>query len=199
MPRAVLFWAIVIGLGISALTWVSDLDTLHRSYAKFVDEYNQQQSSAKAIAEALNQHTEQLQDEWLVTVVDSGILPYYVDMKVLGGDGLTDVNLSRLVPPQGEKAKSYAEYIFKHHPAVFVIEVYAQHLDVHHRALICSPEFSDYHFVGGLKRKQGTAYNVYLRQDLPNFDAIAEEIQTLSDPQHRWSVSYENAHMTCPQ
>ena len=199
MSRAVLFWAIVIGLGISALTWVSDLDTLHRSYAKFIDEYNQQQSSAKAIAEAINEYREQLQDEWLVTVVDSGILPYYVDMNVLGGDGLTDLNLSPLVPPQGEKAEPYAAYIFSHQPAVFVIEVYAQHLDVHHRALICSPEFSDYHFVGGLKRKQGTAYNVYLRQDLPNFDAIAEEIQTLSDPQHRWSVSYENARTTCPQ
>jgi flagellar basal body-associated protein FliL len=199
IPRAILFWVAVVGLGISTLTWAGDLDALNRSYAKFVREYNQQQSAAKAIAEALNQHGEQLQDEWLVTVVDSGILPYYVDMNVLGGDGLTDLHLSPLVPPQGEKAEPYAEYIFSHQPAVFVIEVYGQHLDVHHRALVCSPEFSEYQFVGGLKRAQGPAYNLYLRQDLPTFDAIAEQIQSLSDPQQRWSVSYENAHMTCPQ
>ncbi|MEA3351952.1 MAG: hypothetical protein U9Q82_15185, partial [Chloroflexota bacterium] len=198
IPRAFLFILLIGAFGLLTIRWAGSAGALTRSYAKFIQEYNQQQSSARAIADVFNQHQKELQDQWLVTVVDSGILPYYAGMNVLGGDGLTDTNLSRFVPPTGEKAAPYSSYIYSHTPAIFVIEIYAGHLDAHHQALVCDPEFRYYNFVGGLQRKQGNTYNIYLRENLPAYDTIADQLMNLSDPQQRWHVSDQNPKATCP-
>jgi len=186
-----LFW--------TALRWFGDLKNLTRSQERFITEYNIQQAAALKIAEVLQIHAIGLPNEWLVTVVDSGILPYYSPAKTLGGDGLTDGNLSGLVPPVGEKASYYATYIFKHNPAIFVIEIYpGDELDPHHEALVCHPKFNNYEFISGVKRTIGNTYNIYLRKDLPGFVDMASEFTLITDPLARWEISLENAKTTCP-
>jgi hypothetical protein len=184
-------------LGWATFLWAGQTPYLVKSYQKFVQSYNNQQHAAQAIAETLNQFP-QLDNEWVITIVDSGILPYYAEMNTLGGDGLTDQNLSALVPPVDKKERPYAEYVFQHHPGVFVIEVYGSWMDPHHSALVCDTRFAQYNFVGGVKRNLGYTYNVYLRKDLPKYPAIAQEISNLVAPQQQWQVTFDNPQDTCP-
>ncbi|GEM_PF-5386155 len=177
---------IAVLLAVFTYGWFAKYPRVSGGLRNFVAEYNQQQSAAQAIARGLNRFD--LADEWLVTVVDSGILPYYAQMKTLGGDGLTDLTLAELVPPVGPRARPYAQYIFALAPAALVIERFPGEIDAHHAALLCAPEFARYAAVARFERKTGL-YEVYLRDDLPQREALTAALLAQQDPSGRWKVS----------
>lgn len=195
-----LLFILIMGFcGWSAGLWMGKAEQLYKSHERFVREYNYQQNAAKAIADVFGAHQVEFEGEWLVTVVDSGILPYFAEMNTIGGDGLTDANLSELVPPSRDKEGAYAGYIFQHNPGIFVIEVFNGHMLPHHQALICAPGFESYDFIAGIERKIGNTYAVYLRNDLPGYESISEQISDLNDPQKQFLVSFESPETSCPR
>ena len=186
-PRTVALFLIVETLTLYTAGWFNTYRTTLNGFANFTDEYNQQQSSALTIAETLNAY-ESLHDEWFVTILDSGITPYFAGMNTLAGDGLTDLTLAALAPPRGNRAKPFAEYVYAHNPAVFMIELFGHKIDDAHAALLCDARFARYQLVAFVLRKNGGRYSVYLREDLPDFTALAQDFAALHDDQGRWKI-----------
>jgi hypothetical protein len=186
LNRVMTATALIAGLFVVTVQWGLHYPSLVAEFENFTSEYRSQQSSGSVLAVSLN-HFDNLDDEWLITVVDSGIIPYYTNAKTLGGDGLTNVALAPLTRDLPEGGAAYSQFLLDYQPGVFVIERYNNKLSDEHKALLCNPQFEQYSRAARFERGNDNAYVVYLRDDIPNFAEIQAHLLAV-EPRSKWFV-----------